>query len=112
MVTRRGEKSLSRENLGEGQAEFRAEPGTRFPAAGAAGRQLGADADHRPDLQLLGVADDRLQLGELLDHGDDLLADLAGQHGHLDELVVLEAVADDRRVHAVGQRQHRQQLRL
>ena len=32
--------------------------------------------------------------------------------GHLDELVVLEAVADDRRVHAVGQGQHRQQLGL
>ena len=51
-----------------------------------------------PDVQLLGVADDQLQLGELLDDRDDVLADLAGQHRHLDELVVLEAVADDRRV--------------
>ena len=62
--------------------------------------------------ELLGVADDRFQLGELLDDRDDLLADLAGQHGHLDEFVVLEAVADDRRVQAVGQGQHGQQLGL
>ena len=52
------------------------------------------------------------QLGELLDDRDDLLADLAGEHGHLDELVVLEAVADDRRVQAVGQGQHGQQFGL
>ena len=32
--------------------------------------------------------------------------------GHLDEFVVLEAVADDRRVAAVGQGEHGQQFRL
>ena len=66
----------------------------------------------RPDVQLLAVADDRLQLGELLDDRDDLLADLAGEHRHLDELVVLEAVADDRRVRRFGQGEHGQQLGL
>ena len=38
-------------------------------------------------------------------------ADLLRQHRHLDELGVLEAVADDRRV-VVGERRHGQQLGL
>ena len=41
-----------------------------------------------------------------------LLADLAGQDGHLDEFVVLEAVADDRRVRSVGEGQHGEQFGL
>ena len=41
-----------------------------------------------------------------------LLADLAGQHGHLDELVVLEAVADDRRLAAVGEGEDGEQFGL
>ena len=40
-----------------------------------------------------------------------LPADLLRQHRHLDELGVLEAVADDRRL-VVGERHHGQQLRL
>src|SRR5262249_23499912 len=44
-------------------------------------------------------------------NGNDVLADLAGEHAHLDELVVLEAIANDRRL-AVGQRQHGEQFRL
>src|SRR5262249_8822842 len=110
---------------GEREAELGGVAGAGAPAAGPAGRQLDAHADDRPHLQRLGVTDDQLQLGELLDDGDDLFADLAGQHGHLDELVVLEAVADDRRAvllaalagatsraAAVGQGQHREQLGL
>ena len=72
---------------------------------------LARNADDRPDVQLLGMAYDRLQLGVLLDDRDDLLADLAGEHRHLDEFVVLEAVADDRRLE-VGQGEHGQQLGL
>ena len=68
------------QHLGQGQAELGAEAGARLPAAGPARRQLDAHADGRPDVQLLGVADDRFQLGELLDDGNDLLADLAGEH--------------------------------
>ena len=45
---------------------------------------------------LLGVLDDQLELAELLDDGDDVLADLGGEDDGFDELVVLEAVADDR----------------
>src|SRR5262249_51115588 len=61
------------EDLGQGQAELGAEAGTVAPAAGAPGRQLDAHAQHRPDVQLLGVADQGFQLGELLDDGNDLL---------------------------------------
>jgi hypothetical protein len=39
-----------------------------------------------------------MQLGVFFDHRDDLAADLLRQHRHLDVFVVLEAVADDRRV--------------
>ena len=41
---------------------------------------------------------DQAQLGVFFHHRDDLAAQLVGQHGHLDVLVVLEAVADDGRV--------------
>src|SRR5262249_53783745 len=99
-------------HLGQGQAELAAEAGAVLPAAGAPRGQLDAHADDRPHLPLLGVADQGLQLGELLDDGDDVLADLAGQDGHLDELVVLEAVADDRRLQAVGHGQDGEQLGL
>src|SRR5262249_23373169 len=100
------------EHLGQSQAELGTVARTAAPAAGPAGGQLDAHADHRPDLQLLGVADNGFQLGELLNNRDDLLADLAGEHGHAQEFVVLEAVADDGRVAAIGQGQDGQQLGL
>ncbi len=87
-------------------------PALYAPAAGAARGQLDANADDRAHAQVLGVADDRFQFGEFLDDGNDLLAHLAGQGGHLDELVVLEAVANDGRVVAVGQGEHGEQLGL
>ena len=54
---------------------------------------------------------DQPELGVLLDDRDDVAPDLLGQHRHLDELGVLEAVADDRRV-VVGLRGDGEQLRL
>ena len=73
--------------------------------------QLDAHADLRPDAELLRGFEDQSELGVLLDDRDDVAADLLGQHRRLDELGVLEAVADDRRV-VVGERHHGQQLRL
>ena len=58
-----------------------------------------------------GVLEDQPELGVLLDDRDDVAPDLLGEHRHLDELGVLEAVADDRRV-VVRLGRHRQQLRL
>ena len=100
------------QDLGQGQAELGSKAGARLPPARAAGRELDPHADRRPDVQLLAVANDRLELGELLDDRDHLLADLAGEHGHLDELIVLEAVADDRRIGRFGQGEHGQELGL
>ena len=99
------------EHFGDRQAELRAVAARALPAAAAARGQLDAHADLRPDADLLGVLQDQPQLGVLLDDRDDVAADLLGQHRHLDELGVLEAVADDRRV-VVGQRHDGQQLRL
>ena len=48
------------QHLGERQAELGAVAGAGLPAAGAARRQLDAHADDRPDVQLLGIADDQL----------------------------------------------------
>ena len=58
------------------------------------------------------MTNDRFELGELLDDRDHLLADLAGEHGHLDEFVVLEAVADDGGIGRFGQGEHGQELGL
>ena len=48
------------QHLGQRQAELGAEAGADAPAAGPARGQLDAHADDRPDVQLLGVADDQL----------------------------------------------------
>ena len=98
-------------DLGDRQAELRAVAARTLPPAAAAGRELDAEADLRPHADLLGVLEDQAELGVLLDDGDDVAPDLLGQHRHLDELGVLEAVADDRDV-VGGQRRHRHQLGL
>ena len=99
------------QHLADGEAEFRSVAARDLPAPAAARRQLDPHADRRPDADLLGVLEDQGQLGVFFDHRDDAAADLLRQHRHLDELGVLEAVADDRRV-VVGQGGDDQQLRL
>ncbi len=98
-------------DLGDRQAELRPVAARRLPAARPASGQLDAHPDVRPHADLLGVVEDQVELGVLLDHRNDEAAHLLRQHRHLDELGVLEAVADDRRV-VFGQCDHRQQLRL
>ena len=58
------------------------------------------------------TADDQLELGEFLDDGDDVFAELLGEDHGLDEFIILEAVADDRGPAAVHERQHGQKFRL
>ena len=53
----------------------------------------------------------QVELGVFLDHRDDVSPDLLGQHRELDELGVLEPIANDGRV-VVGNRRYRDQLRL
>ena len=98
-------------DLGHRETELRPEPAGRLPASAAAGGQLDAHADLRPNADLLRGFEDEPQLGVFLDHRDDVAADLQGEHRRLDELGVLESVADDRRV-VVGERHDSQQLRL
>ena len=94
------------------QAELGAHAARLFPAARALGGELHAHADRRLDVVQLGVFDDQFQLAELLDDGDDVLADLGREDDGFDELIVLEAVADDRRVVVFDQGHDRQQFGL
>ena len=98
-------------DLGDGQAELRAEAARRLPASAAARGELHAHADLRPDAHLLGGFEDQAQLGVFLDDRDDVPPDLVAEHRRFDVLGVLEAVADDRRV-VVGHRDDGQQLGL
>jgi len=99
------------QHLGHRQAELRPIAAGSLPASAAPGRELHPHTNLRPDPDPLGVLQDQAELGVLLDHGDDVAADLLGQHRHLDELGVFEAVADDWRV-VVGLRGDREQFRL
>ena len=86
------------EDLGDGEPELRAIAARALPAPAAARGELHPHAYLRPDANLLGVLQNQPELGVLLDDGDHVAPDLLGQHRHLDELGVLEAVADDGRV--------------
>ena len=94
-----------------GEAELRPVAAGGLPPAAAAGGKLHAHADVRPHADLLAVVEDELEFGVFLDDRDDAAAHLLGQHRHLDELGVFEAVADDRRV-VVGHRDHGKEFRL
>src|SRR5690606_33723413 len=94
-------------DLGHRQPELRAITSRRLPPAAAACGQLDAHADLRTYADLLRVFKHQPEFGVLLDDRDDVPPHLEGQHGHLDELGVLESVADDGRV-VGGHRHHRQ----
>src|SRR5207253_5017541 len=95
----------------DGEAEFRTVAAGALPAPATPRRELDAHADLRPDTDFFRVLQDEAELGVLLDDGNDLAADLLGQHRHLDELGILEAVADDGRV-VVGLRGDGEELWL
>src|SRR5262249_13957221 len=80
------------------EAELRAVAARLLPAAGAARRELHADAELRAHAGLLGAALDQLELARLLDDEDDRAAELRRQQRRLDVLLVLVAVADDDRI--------------
>ena len=93
------------------QAELAAKAARRLPAAAAARGEFHPHADPRTHAELFRVFEHHVQLGKPLHDRDDMPADLLCEHRRLDELGILEAVADDGRV-VVGQRDHGQQLRL
>lgn len=100
------------DHLGDEQAELAPHAAGLFPPPGTLGRQLHPHADARLDVVQLGVLHDQFKLAELLDHRDDVPADFRRQDDGFDELVVLEAVADDWGVIVVNDRHHGQQFRL
>jgi hypothetical protein len=106
------------ENLRHEQAELAANTRGGLPPPRPAAGELHADADAGANVVLLGVLDDEFELAELLDHGQDVAPELGGQHAGLDELRVLEPVADDRHPVDTGparggrEAQHGQELGL
>ena len=74
--------------------------------------ELDADADARLGLHLVGHLEQHVELVELLDDDDDLVAQLLAHEGQAHELLVLVAVADDEVVAGLAQAQHGLQLRL
>jgi len=83
------------EEFGHTEPEFGAHPARAFPAAGALCARLGANPDAGSHVVLFRVADDPLEVTEALNYGDDVPTELGGQDHGLDELAVLESVADD-----------------
>ena len=79
----------------DSQAEFRPVAARRLPPSGAPAGKLDAQSDHRPHADTRRMVQDEVEFRVLLDHRNDLPADLRGQHDHLNVLVVLKAVADD-----------------
>src|SRR5207244_2191295 len=98
-------------HLGDGEAEFRAIAAGPLPASAPPGGQLDSYSDLWPDANLRGVLEDEAEFGVFLDNGNHLAADLLAQHRHFDELGILEAVADDRRI-VIRLRHNGEQFRL
>ena len=89
------------------QPELRAVSSGGLPATGTAGREFGSHANRWPHAHSLGYSQDEVHLGVLFYDRNHRASDLLGEHRHLDELAILEAVADDRRAF-VGHRDDRQ----
>src|SRR5207244_2409419 len=72
-------------DLGNEEAELGADAAGLFPAARALGGELDAHADGGFDVVELRIFDDQLQLAELFDHRNDVLADFGGEDDGFDE---------------------------
>ncbi len=101
-----------RQDLAGGEAELGLLPAGVLPAATAHGGQAGAQADPRPDADALGLLQDQRQLGELLHHQVDPVAELLAHQCQAHVLAILVPVADDQRGAVPGEGQHGEQLRL
>ena len=106
------EKVNQVDNLKDGQAELGLVAGAGFPPACALAGELGPHPEQRRDAMGLGEANREVDLAELLDDDDGLATHLLGQHGRLDVLFVLVAIADDDGLGVVHQGQHDEHLGL
>ena len=61
----------------------------------AFGRELDAHAGRRRDAELVRRLQQHVELAQLLEHDEDLVAELLAHEGEAHELLVLVAVADD-----------------
>ena len=100
------------DDFGDKQAKLGADAAGLLPTPRPARGELDADTDRRLYVVQLGVFGDQFQLAELFDHRDDVAADLGGQDHRLDELIVLEPVADDRGVVVLHQGHDSQEFGL
>ena len=71
-----------------------------------------AHADHRPQVELGGRGQDRVELAHAVHRDHDAPPELLREQRRLDEGAVLVAVAQDERLGVLLQRQRHQQLRL
>ncbi len=91
---RLGETAGDFDDLGGRQAELRVLASAVGPLAFAGRGELDAQADVGLHAHAAGDADDGVDLGELFDDDDGLLAEAAAHQGELDVFFVLVAVAD------------------
>ena len=104
-------RSQLRQQLADGQSEFRSISAARLPTPAAACRQFHPHPDHGPHAERLRVRQNQIQLAYFFDHGNDGAAQPLGEQCHADEVVVLESVAYDRRF-GFGHGDHGEQFRL
>src|SRR5579875_909469 len=93
------------------EPELRTVSARGFPTPRTPACQFNPQTDRRRYAHLLGVPCNELELREFFYDRDNASTDLLGEHHHLDVLVILKSVADDRRL-VIGDRQHGQQLWL
>ena len=94
------------------EAELRLLAAALLPAAEAARRELDAHAGRRRHAHLVGDLEQHVDLAQLLDDDEHLVAELLAHEGEAHELLVLVAVADDQVIGVLGEAEDRLELRL
>ena len=75
-------------------------------------REARPHADHRPQVEIAGGGEDRVELAQAVHGDDDPAAELLGEERRLDERAVLVAVAEDEGLGVLLEGEGHQQLRL
>ena len=101
-----------RHQFGGGQAELGVFPAGLVPLAAAARLEAHPQAERRRDSRRAGRRQDDWQLGKLLNHQDDILANAPPHQRGADEDVVLVAIGHDQLLGARCQRHGRAQFPL
>ncbi len=95
-----------------GESELRTLATALRPSPVAGGTQLDADPRHGHDPEIIRGLQQHIDLAQLLDDDEDLVAQPLAHQRQPHELFILVAVAHDHVVRRVRQRQHRLQLGL